>query len=105
MKTHGKTSRGWGGRQVALLAAVFGAMALMAPPLAVAGEPVPVEEIVLVSKQEAGTPGKDGGPARQGTLLPQLIGSELLGDLLGGTGGGTGGGGGGSGLLGGILGG
>ncbi|SEU08784.1 hypothetical protein [Stigmatella erecta] len=103
MKTHGKTSRGGAGRQVALMAAVLGATALMAPPPAVAGEPVPVEEIVLVSKQEAGTPGKDGGPTRQGTLLTQLIGSDLLGELLGGNGGGTGGGG--SGLLGGILGG
>jgi hypothetical protein len=97
-------------RQAARVAAVLGAMALLAPPPAAAGEPVPVEEIVLVAKQESGTPGKDGGPTKQGTLLTQIIGSDLLGDLLGGTGGGTGGGsggggGGGSGLLGGILGG
>ncbi|MDC0714747.1 hypothetical protein POL68_40230 [Stigmatella sp. ncwal1] len=97
-------------RQAARLTAVLGAMAVVAhAPLAGGAsrvDPVPVEEIFLVSKVEGGAVSKDGGPTRQGTLLSQLIGSELLGGIFGGAGDeGEGEGGGGAGGAGNLLGG
>ncbi|ADO70874.1 hypothetical protein [Stigmatella aurantiaca] len=110
MKTIGKTNRMMGLRQAALLTAVLGATAVMAEVPWAGGalcvDSIPVEEVFLVSKLEGGASSQGGGPTRQGTLLSQILGSDLLGGIFGGAGDGGGGGSGGGGeLLGGLLGG